>query len=737
MKTTKLIAAALVLATICGCMKKEDESGYIGPQNVTVTDGVMTPEVMLSLGRLSDPQLSPDGTKVLYGVSYQSIADNRSCRNLYLSNLDGTGKVQLTRYAKSVNCARWMPDGKAILFVQGGQIWKAPFLGNKLGKKVKISDIPAGVSEFAISPDGAQIMYISTIHSAVETPADTGLDKAQAYATEDLMYRHWDHWVTEIPRTYVAALSDNITPDKSYDILGTDELFELPTEPFGGIEQLCWAPDSRHIAYSCRKLTGKRYAFSTDTEIYIHDVHSGNTVQIPMHGGYDTDPVWAPDGKHLAWISMPRDGYEADQQRLMVCDVDLSTPETPVVSGIRRLGEDFDHDCAGIVWNGNDEIYFNALMNEAVQSIFRTGLDGKVERLTPGDWWNDFGSPWAIKTSDAGIELYCTYMSLNFPTELVKVTLPAQGEPSFEPVSHENDAIFAQLDAPTCESRQIRTVDGKSMQTWVLYPPKFDKNKVYPAITIVLGGPQGSNSQDWSYRWCYRLMAQQGYIVVMPNRRGTTAFGQEWKEQISGDYIGLNMQDYLCAARELKAEPFVGKMACCGASYGGYSAYYLMGIHGDVFDCFVSHAGIFDEAELWFTTEEMWFPNFDNGGLQIASFAEDLTMGKNIGKTGENAWGGIAQAGAPYSSAPKAVRHYSNSPKDGIQNWHTPILCIHGGMDFRIPYTQGMAAFNAAQMMGVPSKLVVFPEENHWILQPQNALYWHRTYFDWLDRWCK
>ena len=737
MKTIKLFAAGLIAAALCGCMEKTDESGYIGPHEVQVSGGVLTPEVMLSLGRLSDPQISPDGSKVLYGVSYQSIEENRSCRNLFLSNPDGSGKVQLTRYAKSVNCARWSPDGKYIYFVQGGQIWKAPISGNKLGKKVKISDIPNGVSEFAISPDGAQVMYISTIRSAVETPADKGLDKAQAYATEDLMYRHWDHWVTEIPRTYVAALSDNITPDKSFDILGTEELFELPTEPFGGIEQLSWAPDSRHIAYSCRKLTGKRYAFSTDTEIYIFDVLSGNTVQVPMGGGYDTDPVWSPDGRHLAWVSMARDGYEADQQRLMVCDVDLSTPEVPVVSGIRRLAGDFDHDVAGPVWNGPSEIWFNALVDEAVQSLYCVKLDGTLTRLTPGDWWYDFNSPWAIKSGENGLEIYTSYASLNFPTELVKVSIPAAGEPVFEAISHENDAIFAQLDEPKTESRIMKTVDGKDMQVWIQYPPHFDPSKVYPAITIVLGGPQSTHSQDWSYRWCYRMMAQQGYIVIRPNRRGTTAFGQEWKEEISGDYIGLNMQDYLVAARTMKAEPYVGKMACCGASYGGYSAYYLMGIHEGTFDCFVSHAGIFDEAGLWFTTEEMWFPNFDNGGLQIAEFAQDLTMGKNIGKTGENAWGGIAQAGAPYSNAPKAIRHYTHSPKDAIQKWDTPILCIHGGMDFRIPYTQGMAAFNAAQMMGVPSKLVIFPEETHWILQPQNALYWYNTYFEWLDRWCK
>ena len=372
MKTTKLFARALGLAAICSCMKNEEKSGYIGPQEVQITDGVMTPEVLLALGRLSDPQLSPDGSRILYGVAYQSIPENRSNRNLWICNADGTGAVQLTRYGKSVNCARWSKDGGSIFFIQGGQLWKAPIKGNKLGKKVKLSDIPAGMGEFKISPDESQIIYTSTVkNTALVQPADTdpALDKAQAYSTEDLMYRHWDHWVTEVPRSYVASLNGSlITPENSVDILGTEELFELPTEPFGGIEQLDWAPDSRHIAYSCRKKTGKQYAFSTNTSIYIYDIVTGATVAVTEKGGYDTDPVWSPDGAHLAWISMPRDGYEADQQRLMVADIAFTQDGSDgqsaevCISNIRRLGEKFDHDVAGPIWHG-DHIYFAALMN--------------------------------------------------------------------------------------------------------------------------------------------------------------------------------------------------------------------------------------------------------------------------------------------------------------------------------------------------------------------------------------
>ena len=741
MRISKILVFGLALTAAFSCMKKEEKGGYFGPQTVEITDGQMTPEVLLAFGRLGDPQLSPDGSKILYGVSYQSIAENRSCRNLFLCNPDGSGRVQLTRSGKSINCARWSKDGKSIFFVQGGQLWKAPLKGSKLGKKVKLSDVPAGIGEFKLSPDESQIIYTSTIkNAALVQPADTdpALDKAQAYSTENLMYRHWDHWVTEVPRSYVATMvNGTITPERSIDILGTAELFELPTEPFGGIEQLDWAPDGRHIAYSCRKKVGKEYAFSTNTSIYIYDVVTGATVAVTEKGGYDTDPVWSPDGEHLAWISMARDGYEADQQRLFVADVrfgegDADGQDADVcVSNVRRLGADFDHDVSGLVWH-NGQIYFSALVDEAVQSIFRASLDGSVERLTPGSWWTDLFSPFAIlDREDGSVEMLTSYSSLEFPVELASVVTGA--EPSIKQITFENKHILDQLAPIHEESVYVETVDHKQMQCWVVYPPAFDESKVYPAIEIVLGGPQSTNSQDWSYRWCYRLMAQQGYIVILPNRRGTTAFGQEWKEEISGDYPGLNMQDYLAAGRYIKSKPYVGKLACVGASYGGYSAYMLEGLHGDLYDCFIAHAGIFDEKQLWFTTEEMWFANWDNGGLTEYAY----TPGQQ-GPAGDGiTFGGMQQAGAPYASTPKAKRHYGNSPSTMVTKWHTPILCIHGMMDYRIPYEQGMAAFNAAQMMGVPSKLLVFPEENHWILQPQNALFWHRNFFDWLDRWCK
>ena len=721
----KYLIGILAVFTLMACGKQDEGSGYIGPSEVNIENGVMTPEVLLSLGRLSDPQLSPDGSQVLYGVSWTDIAANRSCRNLWLCKTDGSGSVQLTRYAKSVSNARWSLDGKSIFFIQGGQIWKAPLQGSKLGKKVCLSDVPAGISEFKLSPDQTKLIFISSIKNpAVVQPSDTdpALDKASAYATEDLMYRHWDHWVTETPRSYVAPLGEGtITPDKSTDLLGS-EPYELPTEPFGGVEQLDWSPDGRYIAYSCRKLTGKQYAFSTNTGIYVYDTQTGATLPVKTDGGYDTDPVWSEDGAHLAWISMRRDGYEADAQRILVCDV--APGDAPVFSNTRQLAAALDRDASGLAWH-DGEIWFNALI-DGIQAIFKVSLADELTRITPADWPYDFFTPFGWD----GDRLLTSFYSLQFPLELVAVV------PSLDALvnlNSTNAAILDQLEDPSFESVCVETVDGKQMQCWVLYPPEFDRSKVYPAIEIVLGGPQGTNSQDWSYRWCYRLMAQQGYIVILPNRRGTTAFGQEWKEQISGDYCGLNMQDYLSAGRYIKSQPYVGKLACVGASYGGYSAYMLEGLHGDLYDCFIAHAGIFDEAQLWFTTEEMWFANWDNGGLTEYAYEPGGQGPAGDGVT----FGGMQQAGAPYASTPKARRHYANAPVSMVTKWHTPILCIHGMMDYRIPYEQGMAAFNAAQMMGVPSKLVVFPEENHWILQPQNALFWHRTFFDWLSRWMK
>ena len=717
-----------VLAACVACQNDamKPQKGYIGPSDLKVEDGKMTPEFLLALGRLSDPQLSPDGKTILYGVSYTSLEENRSVRNLFLLPSEGGDAVPLTMDGKSLSAARWSADGQSVYFLQGGQLYKAPLKNKRLGKRTQLTEVEGGIDDYLLSPDETQLLYVKAVRSRVELPSDTdpALDKAQAYATEDLMYRHWDHWRTEIAHSFVAKLDGGKVTDGT-DLLG-DLPFELPNGPFPDVADLAWSPDGRYIAYACKKAEGRAYAFSTNTCIYLYDTTTGETAQITFRGGYDTHPCWSPDGSRLCWLSMARDGYEADQVRLMMADM---VPDGASLSAenIRCISEGFRYNVDSPVWAPDGQsIYFTAL-TEGLQAIYNLvpADEPGIERLTSDSLWFDFGAPFGILQDGT---LLTTFSAMDFPAEIV-----ALGDHSVRQLSFENEHLLSQLDGHETEARYVKTVDGQDMLTWVLYPPHFDPSKKYPAIEICLGGPQGTLSQDWSYRWNYLLMAHQGYVVVLPNRRGTTAFGQPWCEQISGDYIGLNMQDYLSAAREIKAEPYISGVAACGASYGGYSVYYLAGIHGDVYDCFIAHAGIFNEEHMYFTTEEMWFPNWDNGGLLEYDGAAEET-----GPAGDGIrFGGIQQAGSPWSNAPKAQRHYANSPHKLVQHWHTPILCIHGGMDFRVPYDEGMAAFNAARMMGVPSKLIVFPEENHWILQPQNALYWHRSYFGWLDKWMK
>ena len=730
MKIKYLAMVAALLALACNNAEMKPQKDYIGPSTLLVEDGHMTPELLLALGRLSDPQLSPDGKTILYGVSYTSLAENRSVRNLYTLPVEGGEPTPLTLDGKSISSARWSPSGDAVFFLQGGQLYKAPYGNGKLGKREKLSEVPKGMDDYLLSPDASQVLYVSTVHSEVEVPSDTdpALDKAKAYATETLMYRHWDHWRTDINHTFLATLGNGLITE-GMDIV-PEAGFELPNGPFGDIADLCWSPDGRYIAYSCKPLTGKEYAFSTNTCIFLYCPLTGETTAVTTRGGYDTHPVWSPDGSRLAWLSMERDGYEADKVRLMLGEV-LYAEEgegqsaNPQVVNIRDLTEGFKYNADGPVWaDDSHSLYFSALAG-GVQGIFNVVPGMEPVRLTADNLWFDFGSPFAVLQDGT---LLTTFASMDFPTELVAVN-----DNAIRQISFENEHLLGQLDKHETEARWLKTVDGQQMLTWVLFPPQFDPSKTYPAIEICLGGPQGTLSQGWSYRWNYLLMAHQGYVVVLPNRRGTTAFGQPWCEEISGDYIGLNMQDYLTAARDIKSEPYVSGVAACGASYGGYSVYYLAGIHGNVYDCFIAHAGIFNEEHMYMTTEEMWFPNWDNGGLHEYAFAEGQTGPAGDGVT----FGGIKQGGSPWSNLPKARRHYDNSPHKLVQAWHTPILCIHGGSDFRVPYDEGMAAFNAAQMMGVPSKLIVFPEENHWILKPQNALYWHRSYFDWLDRWMK
>ena len=677
--------------TSCISAPKEQPASIIEKENLVVEHGQFTPELLLQLGRVSDPQLSPDGSKILYGVTYTSIKENRSVRQLYVVNTDGSDNKVITHFSKSASNARWYGDGSKILFIQGGQIYQMYSDGSAIRQ---VSEIPGGISEFKLSPDQTKVMYVSNVKYATK-PTDLypDLDKSSGREINDLMYRHWDCFVEEIPHTFVSdvvAANGNLSVKPGKDIIeGT--MYELPTLPLSGIEQLSWSPDGKYIAYACRKVTGKEYAFSTDTDIYLYDVEKGTCEDLTDGmNGYDTDPVFSPDGKYIAWISMERAGFEADKQRLFIIDVATRVK--------KELSVNYKYNVTNPVWKStSDGIYFCSLVN-ALQGIFVSDLTGNITRITPDDCWYDFEG-----VIELGEKLLTCNHSMSRPNEIVEISL-ADG--SFKQITHENDDILAQLKQETYEQRWITTTDGKKMHTWVVFPPDFDPAKQYPAMLFCTGGPQGTLSQGWSTRWSYKLMAANGYIVVLPNRRGTTAFGQEWCDQISGDYPGQNMKDYMAAAKNIKAEPYVGKIGASGASYGGYSIYNLAGTHEGFFDAFLSHAGIFNQEQMYMMTEELWFPTWDNGG-------------------------------APWDNNPVAKRHYAESPHKKVTKWDTPIMVTHGEMDYRVPVEQGMAAFNAAQMMGVPSRMLLFPEENHWILRPQNAVHWQRSFFDWFDKWLK
>ena len=684
--STITMAATLFAAGACSSEKIDEP--IIGKHFPTIENGILTPEILQQFGQVSDPQVSPDGTKVLYGVTYLDWTTNGRNRELFIMNVDGTDNRQITFTSGNESNARWYNDGTQIAYLSGGQIW----LMNPDGTNpVKISDISPRITAFTLSPDQKKVLFTGNIPS-VRKPAEIhpDLPKATGRFTDDLMYRHWGEWVEEIPHPFVGDFNGKAITNV-VDIL-EGEPYECPALPTSGIEQLSWSPDGTQIAYSCRKLTGVAYTRSTNTDIYLYTLATKevkNLTQGMM--GYDTNPVFSPDGRYIAWSSMERDGYEADKQRLFV--IDLQT-------GVKtELSKNFIYNIGNVSWHSSGQsLYFTSCAN-ALTHIYQVTFPGNaIRQLTVG--LTDFGG-----VQQAGELLISMYRSMQFPNEIVSIN-PQSG--AVRQLTYENEHILDQLAESKCEERWIPTTDKKSMHTWIMYPPGFDPSKKYPSLLFCLGGPQGTISQSWSTRWNYRMMAAQGYIIILPNRRGTTAFGQEWTEQISGDYSGQNIQDYLSAVDHMKKEPFVdhNRIAAVGASYGGYSVYYLAGVHNKRFNAFVAHAGIFNQTHMYMTTEEIWFTHFDNGG-------------------------------APWDKNPVAIRHYANSPHLLVDKWDTPILITHGELDFRVPVEQGLAAFNSAKLLGVEAEMLIFPDENHHILKAQNSIQWNRTMFGFLKKHLK
>lgn len=676
-----------------GSKSTKDDAPIIGNHNLQLTSDLMTPEVLWSFGRLSDPQVSPNGEKIIYGVSYYSVPQNKSNRDLYIINVDGSGLHQLTKTRAGEYSAVWRADGKKINFLSyasgEGQMYEM----NADGTAVKqVTEVEGGISGFKYSPDLSMILYTKEVTFENQF-ADLyeGLDQASGRLMNDLMYRHWDHWVDSYSHVFIADVkNDKLSNHKD---INEGEVFQTPMTPWGGIEQINWSADGKTIAYTCKKLSGKAATLSTNSDIYFYDLASGETTNISEGMvGFDIAPSFSPDGKYVAWESMEREGYESDQNRLFL--MNLATGEKTYAT------KGFDQNVGNITWTADGkEIYFTSDWHGAFNIYNYVVVNNEISQVTEG--LHDYRG-----VSIAGDKLIAPKQTMSFPTELFSINTK---NGAAEQITFTNKNLMDQLSMGKVEERWIKTSDNADLQMFVIYPPNFDPNKKYPTLLYCKGGPQGPLSQSFHYRWNYQIMAANGYIIVAPARRGVSGFGQAWQEQISLDYHGKSMQDYFDAIDAMAKEPFVDadRLGAVGASAGGWAVYYLAGNHEGRFKAFIAHDGIFNEEAQYLETEEMWFENWDKGG--------------------------------PFWEKGDKVKDeiYANSPHKFVDNWDTPILCIHGELDYRVVVTQGMTAFNAAILKGVEAEYLYFPDENHWVLQPQNGILWQRTFFSFLDKYLK
>lgn len=728
----KAIALALGLLLLGG--PKLSAQTMIQKSNIKLSSDLMTPEALWAMGRIGGAVVSPDSKQVVYQVSYYSVRENKSHTMLFVQPTRKVKPVALTTDAVSETDPAWIDGGKKIAFLREGQLWTMNPDGSN---RIKLTTSKADIEAFRFSPDSKHVILVKSIpyHGTIKKNPDD-LPKATGLLITDMNYRHWDHYVESILHPFVAKVNGN-SVDEGCDIM-QDEPYECPVAPFGGIEQLAWSPDSKVIAYTLRKCEGVAYANSTDTDIYLYDLATGKTRNIckqftsdaqrqawekalkdidftkslrhqkvnaeefkNLHPGYDVNPQFSPDGHYIAWQSMARDGYESDLNRL--CIMDIATGKTSFVTTQKNLDTNVDAFC----WTPDSRGFYLTAVWHATARIYYASLDGNISQVTD-DSWNDFGSIQMLGNK----QLLAARHSMLHPDDLYIVT-PSKKErqAKVEAITDENGHIFTQLAQPKLQQRWVKTTDGKQELVWIILPPHFDANKKYPTLLYCEGGPQSPVSQFWSYRWNFSIMASHGYVIVAPNRRGLPGFGSAWNEEISTDWTGQCMADYLSAIDDAVASlPFVDKerLGAVGASFGGFSVYYLAGHHDKRFKCFIAHDGAFNLESMYTDTEEAWFSNWE---YDDAYWNKDRTEA--------------------------ASKTYKNSPHLAVDKWDTPILCIHGEKDYRINANQGMGAFNAARMRGIPAELLIFPDENHWVLKPQNGILWQRTFFNWLDRWLK
>ncbi len=655
--------------------------------SVTAQEDRLTPEGLWELGRVSLDDVSPDGKTVLYGVSYYDVAENGGNRDLYTVPAKGGAAKKVTAFAESEYNAVFRPDGKKIGFLKGGFLWEMNADGSK---QKQISDVQ--MNGFKYSPDGKHILFIQDVkygEKANEKYDDLPLTEAKII--DDLMYRHWNSWDDMAnSNIFIAPYTDGALSGKPTNIM--KEPFDSPLNPFGGMEQIAWSADGQQIAYTCKKKKGKEYTVSTNSDIYLYDLPSGKTTNLSGGmKGYDMEPAFSPDGRYVAWNSMEEEGFESDRNRIFVYDFTSKT-KTEITKGLDRA-------CNHPHWSKDSKTIYCLTGEKATNQIAAIDMQSKRFRLVTRGTHNYYD---VIPSGKRG--LIGRKCSMSMPHELYRIDARSGKE---KQLTFTNKSILDNIKMGKVEQKMVKTTDGKDMLVWMIYPPNFDPSKKYPTLLYCQGGPQSAVSQFWSYRWNFQLMAANDYIIVAPNRRGLPSFGREWNDQISGDWGGQAMKDYLSAIDDAAKESYVDEdnLGAVGASFGGYSVYWLAGNHEKRFKSFISHCGLFNLESWYGTTEEMFFANKDIGGAY---------------------WD------------PKLKESYlKHSPHRYVQNWDTPMMVIHGEKDFRVPIGEGMQAFQAAQLQGVPSRFLYFPDEGHWVQKPQNGLLWHREFFGWLDEWLK
>ena len=652
---------------------------------------VLTPELLWKLNRVSGGTVSPDGNYLLYSQRTFNMAENKGNTELFVIDLKTTKTKQITQTHFSEMEAQWGKNN-TIWFMstenEGLQIWTMSADGSAKKQVSRFAEIE--LEGFKISPDEKSLVTIQAVKTK-ETLQDkyTDLPKANARVEDDLMYRHWDHYSDFMSRH---LFIHEITTDANgfavmpigVDVL-KNELFDGILPPFGGTEQFCYTPDAKKLIYTSKKLKGKEFAQSTNSELYEYSIDTKKTRTLTFgYLGYDNNPSYSSTGV-LAWTSMARNGFEADKNDIIIRGLDGKDI---------NLTAQVDQTVGSFVWHPNGKFIYFISPTKGTEQIFEIDLKTKkIRQVTSGQ--HDY-----VSLSIFGESIYAGRQSMVAPTDLFMVPIK---KGTITQLTAANAELLSTITLPKVEEKWITTTDGKQMLVWMVLPPNFDQDKQYPSLLYCQGGPQSMVSQFFSFRWNLALMASQGYVVIAPNRRGLPGFGQEWNDAISQDWGGQAMQDYLSATDDAAKLPFIDKnrIGAVGASYGGYSVYMLAGIHENRFKTFISHCGLFNLESWYGTTEELFFANWDHKG--------------------------------PYWKTENKENYTKNSPHNYVQNWNTPILVIHGGMDFRVPESEGMQAFQAAQLLGLRSKYLHFPTEGHWVQSPQNGLLWQREFFEWLN----